>query len=173
MSDPTVRRAAPTDCQRIAAVHMSTWRGAYRGLVPDATLDDLQLADFEARWAERLGDAAARHTTWVVERDGEVVGFAACGPYRDEPLPAPETLELYAIYILPDAWGAGRGAALVSAVREAARAEGARRLLLWVLENNHRGRAFYERHGFAPDGTARVRPRGEAQLRELRYARAL
>jgi GNAT superfamily N-acetyltransferase len=167
-SDPHVRRAAPADCQRIAAVHLHAWRHAYRGMVPDATLDALRVSEFEAGWAERL---AAGELTWVVERAGEIVGVAAYGPYRDEPLEPPATLELYAIDILPDVWGHGCGAALMQHVLDALRAGGTRQLLVWVLEANARGRAFFARQRFAPDGTARVRPRGEVQLREVRYAR--
>ena len=47
----------------------------------------------------------------------------------------------------------GAGSALLNACGDVA--------LLWVLEGNVRGRAFYERRGFAPDGARKVLDMGE------------
>ena len=172
MPSVSVRSADAGDFTRIASVHVDTWRGAYRGMVPDATLDNLYLPEFEARWAERLALGARGEVTWVVEESGAVAGFLACGPYRDEPLSV-GNVEIYGLYVLPEAWGTGCGKALLHHCLLHLQDRGARQVLLWVLEGNARARRFYERLGFCPDGTSKVRPRGDAQLRELRYARDL
>jgi ribosomal protein S18 acetylase RimI-like enzyme len=44
------------------------------------------------------------------------------------------------------------GATLLRAAVDALRADRWREVTLWVLEGNARGRAFYDRLGFAPDG---------------------
>ena len=44
---------------------------------------------------------------------------------------------------------------------------------LWVLETNARARRFYESAGWAADGATKTDRRGDIELREVRYRRAL
>ena len=60
------------------------------------------------------------------------------------------------LYVRPEAWGSGVAAALHDRAIEAIRAAGHERARLWVLEENVRARRFYERRGWALDGTTRV-----------------
>ena len=46
----TVRRAEPSDAGAIAEVRVSSWRSAYRGLLPDSLLDALSVPDIASRW---------------------------------------------------------------------------------------------------------------------------
>ena len=46
-----VRRAEKDDVPAIAGVHVRAWRTAYRGLVHDAVLDDLSVAERERMWS--------------------------------------------------------------------------------------------------------------------------
>jgi hypothetical protein len=48
MVEIQLRRATPEDAAALAAVEVSCWRAAYRGLIPDAYLDGLS----EAKKAE-------------------------------------------------------------------------------------------------------------------------
>jgi GNAT superfamily N-acetyltransferase len=63
---------------------------------------------------------------------------------------------LNGLYVRPEAWGTGVAAELHDRAVEALRANGVERARLWVLEHNGRARRFYERRGWAPDGTSRV-----------------
>jgi GNAT superfamily N-acetyltransferase len=63
---------------------------------------------------------------------------------------------LNGLYVRPEAWGTGVAAELHDRALEALRRAGVERARLWVLEENHRARRFYERRGWAPDGTSRV-----------------
>ena len=44
-----VRQAIDGDAQAIAEVHVASWQGAYRGLLPDALLDG-QSVERRAQW---------------------------------------------------------------------------------------------------------------------------
>jgi RimJ/RimL family protein N-acetyltransferase len=44
---------------------------------------------------------------------------------------------------------------------------------LWVLEGNGRARRFYERAGWAPDGTHKDDVLAGTPIREVRYRRSL
>ncbi|MCU1592735.1 MAG: N-acetyltransferase [Frankiales bacterium] len=142
MSDVAIRTARPADALAVESIRIGTWRTAYRGIVPDDVLDALTVE--EGRRAELLADPSS--TTLLAERAGMAIGMAVCGPARDDDRAG--THELYALYVVPQAWGAGVGSALLARCPDASS--------LWVLEQNTRARDFYVRHGFTPDGESKV-----------------
>ncbi|HEX5936870.1 MAG TPA: GNAT family N-acetyltransferase [Actinomycetota bacterium] len=95
------------------------------------------------RW--RGGVAAA-----FVGRDGDgaIVGTATGAAYDAEPGVA----HVYAMWVAPDARGAGVGRALLDAVEAWARGEGHGRLVLQVTESNDGARRFYGSAGFVDTG---------------------
>lgn len=62
--------------------------------------------------------------------------------------PEPRDAYIGLLILAAEARGSGRGTRLLRYLEEAARARGATRLLLAVLEANPRARAFWEREGF-------------------------
>lgn len=167
--DPlTVRRARPGDAAAIASIHVLTWQAAYRGLLPDSLLDGLSIERREAGWSRHLAESGPADATWVVERNAEIVGFAAIGPARDDDLTR-DVAQLDAIYVHPDHWHRGAGRALMTALLDHWRTAGIRRAILWVLEDNARSRQFYERSGWVVEGARRPYPE-DAPTRAMRYA---
>ena len=108
--------------------------------------------------------------TLVAEVDGAVVGFAQLGEDREE---GSETGELFAIYVLPEAAGAGVGRALMAETLARLRAEGFAEAILWVIEDNPRTRRFYELAGWRLDGGVKDEEWLGTRVRELRYRIAL
>lgn len=169
--DVRVRPAVPTDADAIGEVHVEAWRAAYRGQLPDTLLDGLSIDDRRAAWRRRLEEPA--RAVWVAIVGGRIVGFAASGPAGDEDLDPSTVTELRALYLLPAQWGRGVGFALHGAVLASARAEARETLALWVLRSNARGRAFYERQGWRPDGVEHRKPFRDVLLDEVRYLRSV
>jgi ribosomal protein S18 acetylase RimI-like enzyme len=147
MPDVAVRRARPEDIPAVMALHERCWRISYAGLA-DA---DAKFARGVAAW-ERLW-AGILDSTRVVELHGAVAGFVVFGPSRDADA-AEGSGEIQALYVDPDAQGAGLGAALVARAGDELAAAGYERVTLWTFEHNPDSRGFYERLGFAWDGTA-------------------
>lgn len=138
-----VRPAEVEDAAAIAHVHVETWRTAYRGLLPADYLAALDQAGYEERWRRTLAGGAGR--VYVAEDEGRVVGFASGGQER-----AGEdgfAGELYAIYVLEGAKGRGHGRGLVQAVAQGLRDMRLDDMIVWVLQDNHPARRFYERLG--------------------------
>jgi hypothetical protein len=77
---------------------------------------------------------------------------------------------VYALFAHPDAWSTGAGGVLLRAARSRLQADGFGQQVLWVMEANARGRAFYERQGMHPTGRQSVLRLGGAALTELEYA---
>jgi GNAT superfamily N-acetyltransferase len=147
-----IRPATAADAPAIARVQSLTWQSAYRGIVPDAVLDGMDTAERiqqrAERWLENLS-SGANIVHVAVEATAAVVGFAAAGRCRDADLPQYDG-ELFALYLLPAYQGGGTGRALVQHSAAALRAAGYRALLVWVLQDNHPARGFYERLGGQP-----------------------
>lgn len=105
-------------------------------------------------------------------RDGQAVGWAAHGPYRDGEVRTGDA-ELYALYVSPELLGTGIGRALLTESVRRCDAAGYRRMFLWVLRENIRARRFYERAGFRPDGTEEPFDADGVAVPEVRYAAEL
>jgi len=143
-----IRAAEPDDARAIAAVHVASWRATYHGLLPDDFLAGLALAPREAQWARALAAPPDERGVWVATDDtGAVLGFASGGPERGGDAAYPG--ELYALYLLPEAQGRGRGRRLFGAVAADLARRGFPALLLWVLDGNPACR-FYAHLGGYP-----------------------
>lgn len=138
-----VRPAHVEDAAAIARVHVASWRSTYRGLLPDTYLDSLDEASYEGRWSRILAEGSSR--VYVASGGSDVVGFASGG--RERAGEDGYEGELYAIYVLNEAQGRGHGRRLVEAVAGGLRELGLGDMIVWVLRDNARARAFYERLG--------------------------
>ncbi len=139
-----IRDAQPVDAAGIAYVHVNSWRTTYKGLMPDHVLDGLSVKQRTAFWRKAMSLMKPPGILLVAEEAGQIVGFVSCGAERegDPGYPA----ELFAIYLLQEQQGKGIGRKLFTEGARRMRAQGYRRMLLWVLETNPTVR-FYERMG--------------------------
>lgn len=128
-----------------AYVHWKAWHEAYIGIVDQDYLDSLTLEKCEAiahRWTDGI---------LVAIDHGRVIGFAG---YGDRGAEAPETGEVFAMYVLSEYYGRGIGQLLMAAALE--QLKGYQQICLWVLKENRRAIRFYEKCGFRPDGTEMI-----------------
>ncbi|HEX4056712.1 MAG TPA: GNAT family N-acetyltransferase [Galbitalea sp.] len=156
-----VRPAVAADARGIATVHVEAWREAYPHLLSADTLARLSIDQRELRWAELI--PADRPDAWVAVDGGIVIGWATSsrGHLADEP----RDLELEGIYIRASHYGSGAGQALLDA------AVGTQPAFLCVADDNPRAIAFYERNGFARDGTRNTVPLAGTPVEVVRLVR--
>jgi GNAT superfamily N-acetyltransferase len=107
----------------MAVVHRATAQVAYAHIFATP----FPLEEARARWSGHRG------RVWLARRAGVLVGFAAA-----------TDVELDGLYVLPEERGAGIGSALLTAVGDVRQ--------LWVLEQNHAARTWYERRGWRSSG---------------------
>ncbi|MEV8455291.1 GNAT family N-acetyltransferase [Streptomyces sp. NPDC052095] len=171
-TDVRIRNMTADDCAAVTRVRARGWRAAYTGLVPGTYLDAMErdIAEDTERRRAAL-DRGGPPVNLVAEADGPgVIGWACYGPLQDPAAP-PGRGELYALYVAPERIGTGTGRALTAEVLARAAAEGLTRLELWVLRENTRARRFYERAGFAADGTEESFEADGVLVPEVRYVR--
>jgi GNAT superfamily N-acetyltransferase len=157
-SNPTpgmkIRHATRDDARAIATVQVAGWRAAYRGIVPDAVLDELSVEGRTEKWVEILGSGSL---VLVAEDGGEVVGWTAAWLAEGE---------IKGLYVLPDRLRRGIGTALLRAAHQQLAAAGREEAVLWVFEQNAPARAFYAVHGYVADGARMVHAdSGAAEVR--------
>ena len=145
----TIRPATPRDADVIARIHVETWRAAYAGIIPDAYLVSMDLARQRRSWRQTLQARGHKHRALVAEQaNGEIVGFASCGPARRDALPrnSPYDGEVYTLYVALDHQGHGHGRRLLDACFDTLRDQDKTAAILWVLAANP-ARFFYEARG--------------------------
>ncbi|WP_325199590.1 GNAT family N-acetyltransferase [Oscillibacter sp.] len=147
----------------VSRIYEESWKSAYRGIVPQAYLDGIPAG----LWAANL-DQGDRQSL-VLEKGGRLVGTVCVSPSRWPDYP--DFGEIVALYLLPEYMDKGYGKALLTAAVETLAVQGYRDILLWVLEENHRARAFYEKQGFHYSGERMEHAVGGKPLGELLYLR--
>ena len=146
----------------MARVVVNSSRETYRGLMPDAVLDDPGLVAVRGgfRTTALTEERYRGNRVAVAERGGRVVGVAMSGPPLDAD--ARWATQLYVLYVLAAHHGSGAGAGLLRAVLPATGSAA-----LWVGDPNPRAQAFYRKHGFVADGSSTV----QDGVREIRMVR--
>ena len=142
-----LRRATAADAEAVAALHVASWRSAYRGLLADAYLDGAIAPERHAFWARRLSGGDGSETILACS-GAAILGFG-CFVLDADPLWGTLVDNLHAD---PARRGHGIGRRLLAGIaRQACAAEAgpaaARPVHLFCLAGNAPARGFYERLG--------------------------
>ena len=166
-----IRPALVQDSRGIALVHVSSWQHAYRGIVPQAYLDQLSVANRESRWVEFFERGSSE--TLVADVAGHIVGFISYGNLREEHT-LQDVGEIYAIYVASSHWSSGIGRSLWEAALARLRERSFAQAIVWVLAANEQAIRFYERVGFALSrGSETPVELGGMSLPKVRYEIAI
>lgn len=139
-----LRPMTGADVDVVAALHVASWRTAYRGIFTDDYLDTAAGAERQAHWTRRLKSPQPLQAGFVAEQQGVPVGFCYLIADAD---PERGTL-LDNLHVVEAARGSGLGRRLLArAAEEIAARHWPRGLHLWVFDANTGARRFYERHG--------------------------
>lgn len=141
----TLRPMTAADADSVAALHATSWRSAYRGMLPDDYLDGDLVGERQAVWRERLRSAPQPGHFGIVAEDaaGGMIGFAFVIPGDD---PTWGTL-IDNLHVHPELKGAGLGRQLMQAVARQLGASHTQPVYLWVLDANEPAKRFYARMG--------------------------
>jgi ribosomal protein S18 acetylase RimI-like enzyme len=131
-----IRRATADDAEAIGNVHVSSWRTTYTGIVDQAYIDALSVAERAAVWRRRLANPQLSDPDVLVAVDAKhgIVGFISGGEIRD-PVPGFDA-ELHAIYLLQSHQGIGLGRRLVREWAASAIGRGLGAAVVRVLAQN-------------------------------------
>ena len=173
---PIVRDAELNDAGAIASCHIRSWQVGYKGVVSSRFLRrlNLDLPQRTTRWQTLiLGAKPEGRFILVGEHEGEVAGWLSGGAYRDAVASDSALGEVYGCYVDPAHWREGVGSALMVDALDRIHHAGYHEAALWVLEENPRARAFYERHDWVTDGARKMFELPGESHPEVRYRRQL
>lgn len=139
-----IRNAAIGDAAEIAHVQTSSWQTSYRGILPDSVLDTMNPARRVSMRREILLDGTGLNLVAFDTTHRDLVGFCNAGPSRRE---GAQVGELYEIYIVDRAKRFGLGREMFEHVTDWCRRNRMSSMIVWVLDNNHHARRFYEAMG--------------------------
>jgi GNAT superfamily N-acetyltransferase len=182
-----VRPARPDDAGDIARIQLTTWRVAYRRLLPRDVLDQIDEDWLVNRWRAAVETPpSVRHRVLLAieqaERDDPArpkaypVGFAAAGPADAEvlaPDEAPDALGPRAAAItdllVEPRWGRrGHGSRLLAACVDVWRSDGFSTAVSWAYEQDPATRAFLTSAGWEPDGARRALDVNDLLIHQVR-----
>lgn len=139
-----IRKATVHDVQDMSRIHALSWKEAYKGLVPQPYLDDLQEDFWVTGFQNWLQNG---FITAQLIFDGSIpVGCATYGKSRDNTLP--DWGEIYSFYLLPSYSGKGFSHALLTSTLKDLKQAGFYNIYLWILINNERAQSFFHNMGF-------------------------
>ena len=153
------RKAKPNEAATIAQIHAKSWQTAYKGILTDAFLEQGIWDNRLQVWQKRFAESAKNEFICVaVERDA-VIGFVCVYGEADENWGA----LIDNLHVLPEFKGRGIGKRLMQeAAKWATKQYSDSKIHLWVYEDNHAARGFYEKmvgknvaseYYESPDGT--------------------
>ena len=166
MSLGFVRPARDGDAVEIARIQLSTWRTAYRTLLPRTILDGLDEAWMAQQWAEAIASPPSpRHHVLIAIEQAEqdyVAGFAASGPADQDALVPEETplgddVVAFTDLLVEPRWGRrGHGSRLLAASADLWREGEFAIAVAWSYEGDDATKKFLTSAGWAPDGATRA-----------------
>lgn len=156
-----VTAAGPGDAVDLGETHVKAWRESYPGLLPQPYLNGLSSTLHARRFDHQLRRAKAGEAILVAEDERGVIGYSAG-------VLSGRSAEVHTLYVLKRAKGQGVGRALLSAAARTFAAQGAERLMLWVLRDNASARGFYAHLGGVP-AEAKTEPTAGGVLPQVAY----
>ena len=160
-----IKRAAPEDAPAISRIYAASWRTAYRGMVPQKYLDELQ----DDYWVTKFQNWITNNSLQVdlLYADNTPAGCVAYGKARDEQLTG--WGEIVSIYVHPDYYRQGYGAKLLNSTLKNLKAMEYQNCYLWAFSDNWNARKFYEANGFKVTQDSCYSEIMGKQLAETRY----
>lgn len=165
IGDIKIRMARPGDVSEIANVHVSSWREAYRGLLPAEYLARLNFRKKIDAWQSVILNTNKFHVYVAEDRVG-VIGFATFEAARD--INWEGFGEVSSIYLLQRFKGRGVGKALLKSGMQDLMRRGFSKAYCWVLEGNPTIQ-FYEHCGAENSGMSKDDEIGGQKIKELAY----
>ena len=164
-----IREATAEDAFEYAANHIACWQAAYKGIISNEYLENMPIEQMAERNRITLSEPGS-FSYYYAQLNGRMIGRLVIGKCRDED--KPDQGEIAAIYLLEEFWGKGYGREMMEFSLSELKRKGYGEVLIWVLEDNNRARLFYEKCGFAFDGSTQEISIDKSYT-EMRYGRAL
>ncbi|GEM_PF-1217047 len=166
--DIIIREAKFEDIKYMTEINVRTWQYAFKGLIDQDYLDNLNIEERTKKWEELYLKRSPKTRYLVAEQDNKIVGFCNVGPDSDD-----NTGRVYSIYMDTQFMDKGIGTELLIKGLENLRGIGFKDAVVWTLANSSRSRNFYEKNGWISDGKMETITRDKISYDVIRYKKSL
>ena len=162
MGSIMLRKASESDRLELGKIYCSSWKEAYRNILPEAFLNSLTPECCAPKSVKSINN-------FILEENGTAAGLVNFGAPRETDTENRTLGELRLLYVLPEFWDKGIGRKLFGAAEEELRSVGYAGFYLWVLSGNIKARSFYEKMGMLDTGTEKSILLAGKKLAEVKY----
>lgn len=162
MSAITIHRVEPDEWEQLRDIRLRALANAPAAFGSSLARERGQSERYWRDWASGTTRSGDRIATFIAVAEDRWLALAAGIRPPDDP----QTAALVSMWVDPALRRRGAAHALVEAVAEWARDQGARRLELWVTRKNTPARTLYLRSGFTPDGRTQPLPSRPSLIEE-------
>ena len=141
-----IRSATENDLVDIAALHVSSWQTAYKGVVPDELLASRDIKSSLENWRSTFS-SYPENISVALSYGEQLVGFCCSGPVVDTDRNSPFNFEIYGLHVDPSYYRQGIGTALMTNSFDRMKCLGLSDAIVWTLEDLIQSRFFYEKNG--------------------------
>ena len=143
--DIIIRTATINDAEKVAKIKIEGWQTAYRGIIDDDFLDNMNINEEIEKRKNNIENGA---DIIVAELDNEIVGFCLYRNYIKNPESySNANCELSSLYVRGSLKRRGIGKRLMQHVIQKLQNQGKTKMILGCLKENYPSRAFYEKMG--------------------------
>ena len=134
-----IRYYEEKDIEQVEKIITEDWKIAYKGIIDDEYLKNLDYKDKEKSIREKYQKRKS-----IVLEEGIVKGYSRFGENREE---EKDLGELYALYVKADERGKKIGEKLLRKTASILKERGYKEMVIWCLKENKKARKFYEKMG--------------------------
>ena len=143
--DIIIRTATINDAEKVAKIKIEGWQTAYRGIIDDEFLDNMNLNEEIEKRKNNIENGV---DIIVAELNNEVIGFCLYRDYIKDPENYPNAnCEISSLYVKSSLKRKGIGTKLMQYVIQKLQNQGKTQMILGCLKGNYPSRAFYEKMG--------------------------
>ncbi len=152
------------DIEKVAKIHLKSWKTAYCHFLPADLLHRLTVSEFIETW-EKIVATAGRLNRVYCDEQG-IQGYVSYATRIED---NHKRGEIIGVYVEPKSWDLGIGRSLIKDALEWLQKQHCEIAYLWTIVENRNAREFYERIGFKSTKTIRTADRYGYAIREMKY----
>ena len=140
-----IRSATINDAEKVARIKIEGWQTAYRGIIDDSFLDNMDINEEIEKRKNNIKDGV---DIIVAEFNNEIVGFCLYrNCIKDQESYPNANCEISSLYVKNSLKRKGIGTKLMQNVILKLQNLGKTKIILGCLKENYSSRAFYEKMG--------------------------
>lgn len=132
----------PTDSLEIAKLIKDGWNSAYKGLISEEFLKNMNIDDMATKWKNNI---KTNENIYVYVSNDKILGVITFGDAKEY---ATQNIgEIFCLYVKPEEKRKGIGTQLLEFAKNKLIQEGYQKMIIWCLKGNKQGANFYKKCG--------------------------